>query len=113
MDGPEDCRPIPREWSNLLPLNPDMTPDTIRDTAMRRFNQLAPAKYDRGQAEHGGLITDRDLLVEIEQEIVDLWFYVQAMRQKLDLLKPCAALGEPGKSEFADALVEYLKKGGT
>ena len=32
---------------NLLP---ERTPDEIRDDAMKVFNQMAPAKYDDGQA---------------------------------------------------------------
>lgn len=66
---------------------------SIRDRAMCRFQALAPAKYDRGQAEHGTpsgtVITDpsRDLFADMENEIIDLWFYVQALRERLEGLE--------------------------
>lgn len=63
------------------------TPDDIRDWAMERFGAIAPKKYDKGQKEHGGVITERDSLAEIESEVVDLWFYIQSLRIKLGHLK--------------------------
>ncbi len=60
------------------------TPEKIRDYALSRFNSLAPAKYDRGQQEHGGLITDRPMLQSLEEEIIDAFFYIQALRLKLN-----------------------------
>ena len=58
------------------------TPNEIRDFALERFAKLAKAKYDAGQEEHGGLITDRKLFDELECEIMDMWFYLQAIRIK-------------------------------
>ena len=63
--------------------NPDLkTPEGIRDFALRRFHEAAKDKYDAGQVEHGGLITDRNLFDELEKEIIDAWFYLQATRIK-------------------------------
>lgn len=62
------------------------TPNAIRDGALRRFQEIAKAKYDAGQREHGGLIIDRELLTELENEVIDLWFYVQGLRIKLGIL---------------------------
>lgn len=56
------------------------TPNGIRDFALNRFEQVGRAKYDAGQEEHGGLITDRKLFDELEAEIIDQWFYLQAIR---------------------------------
>jgi hypothetical protein len=39
-------------------------------------------KYLKGQLEHGGHISERDLDVEISQEITDLFFYHQANKRK-------------------------------
>ena len=58
------------------------TPNGIRDFALMRFAQAAKDKYDAGQEEHGGLITDRKLFDEVEAEIIDQWFYLQAIRIK-------------------------------
>ena len=55
-------------------------PEGIRDFALNRFEQVGRAKYDAGQEEHGGLITDRKLFDELEAEIIDQWFYLQAIR---------------------------------
>ena len=58
------------------------TPNGIRDFALKRFAEAAQTKYDAGQLEHGGLITDRKLFDELEAEIIDMWFYMQAIRIK-------------------------------
>ena len=58
------------------------TPNGIRDFALKRFSEAAKQKYDAGQLEHGGLITDRKLFDELEAEIIDMWFYMQAIRIK-------------------------------
>lgn len=60
-----------------------ITPDEVRDHAIARFKAKAAEKYDKGQAEHGGLIVDRDLLNEIEDEAIDLVFYIFALRLNL------------------------------
>ena len=62
---------------------PDLsTPEGIRDFALERFQRLAKGKYDAGQEEHGGLITDRKLFDELEEEIIDMYFYLTAIRIK-------------------------------
>ena len=60
-----------------------MTPDEIRDIAVARFNEFAPKKYDRGQDEHGGVLSETVEIECLEEEIVDLWFYLQALKLKL------------------------------
>ena len=62
-----------------------MTPEEIKGRALARFAQLAPKKYDRGQQEHQGILTNRrGLLNDMEEEIIDLWFYLQAFKMKLE-----------------------------
>ena len=70
--------------------------DDIREMAVARFDKVARAKYDKGQAEHQGLIIDpqRDLIDEIEAEAIDLYFYSFAMR-----LRRKRALAEMGEGE--------------
>jgi hypothetical protein len=63
------------------------TPDEIRDSAVRCFNQLAPAKYDVGQAKSE--VTDNldkhpDLINAIREELLDGWFYVGSLAAQLD-----------------------------
>lgn len=63
------------------------TPETFRDKAIADFSVMAKTKYDKGQVEHGGFLVDRADFDDIEEEIVDLWFYVRAMRQRLERLQ--------------------------
>ena len=58
------------------------TPEKIRDTAIDLFIDRANAKFNMGQEEHGGNLDDRVKFRDIEDEIIDLWFYVQSMRRK-------------------------------
>ena len=61
------------------------TPQLILDRAMRRFNSLAPDKYMDGQQRHGGLLNqNKDLLWELEQEVIDSVFYLSALREQLE-----------------------------
>lgn len=55
----------------------------FRDGAMQIFLNKAKAKYDAGQKEHGGFIVADVSMHDIEDEIIDMWFYVQAMKSKL------------------------------
>lgn len=63
------------------------TPNEIKEFALNRWDKLAGKKYDDGQSRHGGLITDRESLDDLEEEIIDAWFYVQALRIKLGKIK--------------------------
>jgi hypothetical protein len=74
----------------------NLTADDIREMALARFAKVAREKYDKGQAEHQGLITDpeRDLLAEIEAEAIDLYFYAFALR-----LRRKRALAEMGERD--------------
>jgi hypothetical protein len=58
----------------------------IKQRALDRFFSKASYKYDKGQAEHGGLITKRVTTGDLEDEIIDLWFYLSALGEKLDHL---------------------------
>ena len=74
--------------------NSNLTPEAIRDYAVARFATLAPGKYDRGQEAHGGLLTERCLVDEIEQEALDLFIYVAALRLKIERLNNGKAQGK-------------------
>jgi hypothetical protein len=63
------------------------TPNEIKEFALNRWDKLAGKKYDDGQSRHGGLLTDRDSLNDLEEEIIDAWFYVQSLRIKLGKIK--------------------------
>ncbi len=80
-------------------MTPPPTPDEIRDASMERFNELAAAKYDKGQREHKTVLTEVVNLEMLEEEIIDAWHYVQAMRQKLNRTKNdkknCSHCGNP------------------
>lgn len=59
------------------------TPESIKNFALKRWDKLAAKKYDAGQAAHGGLITERDSIADLEEELIDAWFYIQAIRIKI------------------------------
>ena len=56
--------------------------EDIKIRALKRFHERAYAKYDAGQREHGGLITERVTLKDLEDEIIDLWFYLSAYQDR-------------------------------
>lgn len=58
------------------------TPEGIRDQAMARFNEIAAAKYDAGQLEHGGLLSETVTPEKMEEEGIDVFMYAQAWRIK-------------------------------
>ena len=61
----------------------DLAPEEIAKRSVDRFNELATAKYMAGQAEHGGNLVNKVRLENAEEEIIDLWFYIQALRLRL------------------------------
>lgn len=63
------------------------TPDQIRDEAMKWFKQVAPAKYNDGQARKE--VTDNldrhpDLIGALGEELVDGMFYLRSLAYQLD-----------------------------
>jgi hypothetical protein len=60
----------------------NFTPNQIRDLGLKYFAKYAREKYDKGQAEHQGILTDRDHLDEIMAEAVDLFWYAYAAKLK-------------------------------
>tara|TARA_Y100000114_G_scaffold126458_1_gene122853 strand:+ start:1014 stop:1484 length:471 start_codon:yes stop_codon:yes gene_type:complete len=73
-------------------MNPAME---FKNNAIALFEQKASGKYDRGQIEHGGYLPFDVIFQDIEDEIIDMWFYVQAMKVKVG-----SALGEKGRRMF-------------
>ena len=61
----------------------DLTPEEIAKNSGDRFNELATAKYLAGQEEHGGCLVNKVCLDHMEEEIIDLWHYVFALRLRL------------------------------
>ena len=61
----------------------DLTPEEIAKKSVDRFNNLATAKFMAGQAEHGGNLVNKVRLENAEEEIIDLWHYIQALRLRL------------------------------
>jgi hypothetical protein len=63
------------------------TPTQIRDESVRCFNQLAPAKYDIGQAKSevtNNLDNHPDLIGALREELLDAWFYLGSLQQQGD-----------------------------
>ena len=50
---------------------------------IRHYHALATAKYMAGQTEHEGCLVDKVKLGQLEEEIIDLWQYVYALRLQL------------------------------
>lgn len=64
-----------------------MTPEQLNsmEQAVTEFTTKARAKYQSGQAEHGGNLWERkNLLADIGEETIDLMFYQGAICQKVD-----------------------------
>jgi len=78
------------------------TPDSFRDKAIADFRIAAKKKYDIGQAEHGGFLPDRANLDEIEEEVIDLWFYLRALRHKINRMSSSETLVGAIKQTEAD-----------
>ena len=63
------------------------TPDQIRNHAVKAFNQLAPTKYDIGQAKAevtNNLDQHPDLIGALREELMDGWFYLESLREQMD-----------------------------
>ena len=58
------------------------TPDEIRDASMARFNELAAKKFDVGQEEHGSCLDETVSIEKLEEEVIDMWHYLQSLRRK-------------------------------
>ena len=62
----------------------ELPPEEIAKQGVERFKALATAKYMAGQEEHGGCLVDKVRLAHLEEEIIDLWHYVYALRLRLN-----------------------------
>ena len=82
----------------------NFTPNQIRDLGLKYFAKYAREKYDKGQAEHQGILTDRDHLDEIMAEAVDLFWY--AFAAKLKRIMTMAKLGLLSANELSEMLRE-------
>ena len=61
----------------------EIPPEEIARQSVERFRALATAKYMAGQKEHGRCLVDKVKLAHLEEEIIDLWHYVYALRLRL------------------------------
>lgn len=60
------------------------TPESIKQRSLQTFLEDAASKFDKGQEEHGGLLTDRDCFKEMKAEIIDLWHYYNAESMRVE-----------------------------
>jgi len=51
-------------------------------SALAKFVTHATEKFIIGQKEHGGDITDRHLVAELQRELIDAWFYSEGIKKK-------------------------------
>ena len=75
-----------RTLQELPPLSAascELTPEEIAKRSVDRFNELATAKYMAGQNEHGGCLVNKVCLAHMEEEVLDLWHYLQALKIRL------------------------------
>jgi len=67
--------------------NPD---ELLRDNALERFQKKAYEKFNDGMKEYNtdgeNPLIKRVTFSDIEEEVIDLWMYVQAMKEKLNQL---------------------------
>jgi len=68
---------------------------------IKRFNDLALKKYEAGQKEHGGNLWEKPGLLEsMEEEVLDQWHFIQALKQQL----------EEKQSQEQDAVTKFLEQ---
>jgi hypothetical protein len=89
---------------NQMMKNNELTPNKIRDLGLKFFAKYARDKYDKGQSEHQGILTDRDHLDEIMAEAVDLFWY--AFAAKLKRIMTMAELGLLSPKQLSEMLRE-------
>lgn len=75
----------------------------FRESAMERFLNKARAKYDKGQQEHGGYLPIDVSMNDLEDEVIDQWFYLQAVKKKIHTLCPAQELEFYVKRKSADS----------
>lgn len=80
-------------------------------------------KYQAGRKEHGTVLTSRDCLAEAEGEVLDLWAYVQAMKDQREeaigwledineeLIRDCVMGSRDPKYNTISAVINILKFG--
>ena len=61
----------------------ELPPEEIARQSVERFRAMAIPKYEAGQREHGGDLVQKVRLEHLEEEIIDLWHYVYALRLRL------------------------------
>lgn len=74
----------------------------FREESMERFLNKARAKYDKGQKEHGGLLPVDVKINDLEDEVIDQWFYLQAIKTKINNLCPEKEVEFYGRREATD-----------
>jgi hypothetical protein len=56
------------------------------DGAIDKFSHLAELKYRAGQDQHGGQLWEKKgLLWKAKEEVIDLWFYLDALEKQIEL----------------------------
>ncbi len=61
----------------------ELPPEEIARQSVERFRALGVRKYLAGQKEHGGDLVQKVRLEHLEEEIIDLWHYVYALKLRL------------------------------
>lgn len=53
--------------------------------SLDRFHNLANLKFLKGMEQHGGkLFEKKDLVFKAKEEVIDLWFYLDALQKEID-----------------------------
>lgn len=55
------------------------SPEEHRDALAREFEEAFKAKYDKGQAEHGGRLWRKNCAGMLLEEVLDFWAYARTM----------------------------------
>ena len=61
--------------------------EILRDEAIARFTEKATSKFNAGIREHNATgendLEDRATFADLEDEVIDLWFYIQALKRRI------------------------------
>ena len=83
-----------------------MTKDQTKhmEASLERFQEMGAKKYKAGQKEHGGNLWQKPgMLDNMEEEVVDMWHYIQALRVQLEEQ-------QERQSQEQDAVTKFLEQ---
>lgn len=77
---------IPPEYKEKYKKLNEQSLEFLEET-LQEFCERAIIKFIDGQKQHGGVIYNRPMMIELDQEIIDIVFYSAGIRKRKELGK--------------------------